>query len=281
MTSESLVEIGDACGLALSTDAIIWLATGKAAEFRHDRSALEVMTPLRQQANELGIDVNLVPTKARRKKMMIADMDSTIITDESLDEMARLAGLGPAVAAITARSMNGELDFGSALDERVAMLAGQPAGLFDTILAATQLTAGARTLVQTMRANAAYCYLVSGGFRPIAEPVAQMCGFDAAHANEMTFQAGLISGTVKKPILGRNAKAEIMAAYCDTHGIAPTDVATIGDGANDLVMLQAAGMGVAFNGKPILREKVALQLNHTDLTGLLYLQGYKEAEFVT
>lgn len=281
LTDEMIGDLLDRVGLPAASSPPDWLAPGQAAEIPLADGAAPEITALRRAGEAVRIDINVVALENRRKKLLLADMDSTIITDESLDEMAALAGLGEAVAAITARSMNGELDFEAALDERVAMFAGQPASLFESILAATQLTAGARTLVQTMRTHHAHCYLVSGGFTPVADRVAKWCGFHAAHANDMTISDGVITGTVKKPVLGRESKAQLLAHYCAEHALAASDAAAIGDGANDMAVLQAAGMGVAFAGKDVLRAAINLQLNHTDLTGLLFLQGYRKADFIT
>ena len=235
---------------------------------------------LRRRVADKRLDVNIVPTARRRKKVLIADMDSTIITSESLDDLAALAGLGDAVTAITKRAMAGEVDFEGALFKRVSMLAGKSSHLFDQLIATTTPTSGAIELVHTMRANGAKCYLVSGGFDVITGPVAAFCGFHDYHANLMHVRDGKILGTVQKPVLDCNAKAAYLAHYCKQAGIYPIDAATIGDGANDLAMLQAAGMGVAFEGKPLLLAEVSIQLNHTDLRGLLYLQGYKEHDII-
>ena len=216
----------------------------------------------------------------RRKRLLIADMDSTIITSESLDDMAEIAGLSSAILPITARAMRGELDFEAALDERVALLRGLPTSLIEQALDEARLTAGARQLVQTMRANGAKCYLVSGGFTAITGPIAVACGFHGDHANVLETKDGLLTGTVAKPVLDRDSKLQFLDRYCASLGIGREAAACIGDGANDLAMLQAAGLGVAFNGKPLLREAVTLQLDHTDLTGLLYLQGYRQSDFV-
>jgi len=267
----------------------VWLDPGLAAEWTctlSDRApgsslANPAFMRLRQQADKHQIDVNLVPLAGRRKRLLIADMDSTIITSESLDDLAAMAGIGDAVAAITRQSMAGEMDFEAALDARIAMLAGQSAQLFDRLVNDAVLTAGAAPLVQTMRAHGAKSYLVSGGFDFMTGPIAAQCGFDDHHANHMNENDGKITGTVRKPVLDRDAKADYLAHYCSQWGLEPEDAATIGDGANDMAMLQAAGMGVAFNGKPLLRRAIALQLNHTDLRGLLYLQGYHADEFVT
>ena len=240
----------------------------------------DAFVTLRAKTHLAGVDVNIIPVAGRRKQLLIADMDSTIITSESLDDLALMAGIGDSVAAITRRSMAGEIDFEEALDARVAMLAGKPTTLFDKLVKDAVLTDGASTLVHTMRAHGANCYLVSGGFDFITGPIAELCGFDDHHANHMNSAKGKIVGDVKKPVLDRDAKAKYLAYYCAALGIDANAAAAIGDGANDLAMLQAAGMGVVFNGKPLLCETIALQLNHTDLTGLLYLQGYTKSDFV-
>ena len=266
-----------------------WLAPGMAAEIicqpSNDKITEGILhsqafLALRQHADAAGIDVNVVPADNRRKAILIADMDSTIITSESLDELAMLAGIGEQVASITRRSMAGELDFETALDERVAMLAGKPKELIDQIIADSKLTDGARLLVQTMRAHGAFCYLVSGGFDILTGPIAAKCGFHDHHANHLDIDATSFVGTVQKPVLDRAAKVTYLKHYCQHHNVGMTAAASIGDGANDLGMLEQAGFGVAFHAKPIVREKVELQLNHTDLTGLLYLQGYGQDEFV-
>ena len=197
------------------------------------------------------------------------------------DAASWLADFADAFAPITKRAMAGEIDFEGALFERVSMLAGKSSRLFDQLIATTTPTSGAIELVHTMRTNGAKCYLVSGGFDVITGPIAALCGFHDHHANHMHVRNNKIQGTIRTPVLDRNAKAAYLEHYCKQNGIAPIDAATIGDGANDLAMLQAAGMGVAFEGKPLLLAEVAIQLNHTDLRGLLYLQGYKERDFIT
>lgn len=258
----------------------IWLAEGKAAEIHLASTTPVDITIIRAKATIARIDVNIVPADNRRKRLLIADMDSTIITSESLDDLAFMVALGDEVAAITARSMAGKMNFEEAINARVAILTGQPTCLFDRLLAETTLTDGAVTLVKSMRARGAFCYLVSGGFDFAAAHIVTICGFHGYHANHMNVSDGKIDGTVRKPILGRDAKAAYLAHYCEKHDLTLADAATIGDGANDQAMLKAAAFGVAFNGKPLLREQVDLQLNYTDLTGLLYLQGYKDSEFV-
>lgn len=258
-------------------DMPVGSGTGAEAE----TAASPLAAQLRAAGDALRIDVNLVPRDNRGKRLLIADMDSTVITTESLDDMSRIAGLAEDILPITERAMRGELDFEQALDARLALLAGQPAQLVDDALEMAELTPGAITLVRTMRAAGAACYLISGGFTVITEPVAAQCGFHGTHANHLEIEDGVLLGKVRKPVLDRESKAHYLAHYCTALGITADDAACIGDGANDLAMLQAAGFGVAFQGKPLLREQVDLQLNHTDLTGLLYLQGFTEADFTT
>ena len=268
---------------ALTTDRAdsFTLAEGMAVEVAVEGVTLETATTLRALADGRQLDVNIVPRENRRKSLLIADMDSTIVTTETLDDMAALAGLSDVILPITYRAMRGELDFEAALDERLALFAGQPASLVDDALAAVVLSGGAQALVRTMRKAGAACYLISGGFTAITGPVAARCGFTGDHANILEMQDGTLLGRVTKPVLDSDAKARFLAQYCAELGISAADAACIGDGANDLPMLQAAGFGVAYHGKPLLRETVSLQLNHTDLRGLLFLQGYRADEFVT
>ena len=256
------------------------LHEGQAFELKVGAEVRDELNTIRARADDHQLDVNIVASTNRRKRLLIADMDSTIITSESLDDMAEIAGLSSAILPITARAMRGELDFEAALDERVALLRGLPASLIEQALDEARLTDGARRLVQTMRADGAKCYLVSGGFTAITGPISVACGFHGDHANILETKDGLLTGTVAKPVLDRDSKLQFLDRYCASLGIGREAAACIGDGANDLAMLQAAGLGVAFNGKPLLREAVKLQLNHTDLTGLLYLQGYRQSDFV-
>ncbi len=279
--------IGD--GIALLADAGVradatvaaTLAKGAAFEVAVDQVTPQIATTLRASAEAEQIDVNVVPRDARRKSLLIADMDSTIVTSETLDDMATIAGLSDAILPITARAMRGELDFEAALDERLALFAGRPASLVDDALAAVTLSAGAEVLVRTMRRSGASCYLISGGFTAITGPIAARCGFNGDHANILDIKDGRLLGSVTKPVLDANAKARFLAHYCAELGISAAEAACIGDGANDLPMLQTAGFGVAYQGKPLLRQHIALQLNHTDLRGLLFLQGYHEEAFVS
>ena len=235
---------------------------------------------LRTRASLENIDVNIVALQERRKKLLIADMDSTIIASESLDQLAQLAGVGGAVEAITDRSIAGEIDFSEALIDRVKLLAGKPVELLEALLDKVVLNDGAVSLVQTMRANDSKCYLVSGGFDFLLGYVSRLCGFHGYHGNHMLIKENVITGEVLRPILDRKAKAEYLIEYCTRLGIDISATASIGDGANDLEMLSHSGMGVAFRGQKLLLDTIPLQLNYTNLLGLLYLQGYSAEEFV-
>tara|TARA_R110001599_G_scaffold348352_3_gene575537 strand:- start:21 stop:917 length:897 start_codon:yes stop_codon:yes gene_type:complete len=257
-----------------------WLAPAIAVDLPFDGSVAEGLADiLRSALSGLVADVNLQPSAGRRKKLLIADMDSTIITSESLDDLASYAGIGDKIAPITARAMRGELDFEAALKERVAMLVGHPSSLLDRLLAEVEVTPGAQALVATMRRDGAYTALVSGGFTSLTGPVRERLGFHTDRANTLNVADGCFTGTVGEPILGRDAKLVALNGFCAELGIDPANAVTVGDGANDLAMLQAAGMGVAFRGKPAVREAAAFRIDHGDLTGLLYLQGYKQSEF--
>ena len=235
---------------------------------------------LRTRASLENIDVNIVALQERRKKLLIADMDSTIISSESLDQLAQLAGVGGAVETITDRSIAGEIDFSEALIDRVKLLAGKPVELLEALLDKVVLNDGAVSLVQTMRANDSKCYLVSGGFDFLLGYVSRLCGFHGYHGNHMLIKENVITGEVSRPILDRKAKAEYLVEYCTRLGIDISATASIGDGANDLEMLSHSGMGVAFRGQKLLLDTIPLQLNYTNLLGLLYLQGYSAEEFV-
>ncbi|MGB7036210.1 MAG: phosphoserine phosphatase SerB [Xanthobacteraceae bacterium] len=228
------------------------------------------------------IDVVIQPQDNRRKKLLVADMDSTMIGQECIDELADYAGVKDQVADITARAMRGELDFAPALRERVALLKGLPAAVIGQVLAERiRLTPGGPTLVATMRANGAYTCVVSGGFTAFTADLAAAIGFDEQRANTLLTDAqGLLTGEVAEPILGRDAKRDTLVELRARFGFAPEDTLAVGDGANDLPMLQVAGLGVAFHGKPVLRQAAAACIDHGDLTALLYAQGYRREEFV-
>ena len=248
------------------------------ARYSYHPSIMEIRT----KANLAQIDVNIISGSNRRKKrLLLADMDATIIRDESLDELADLAGIPDKIIPITKRAMAGELDFQEALSARLSFLNGQPETLLHQVVKNTQITDGAHELVGTMRAHGAHCYLVSGGFTFLSGVIAHQLGFTDHHSNIMGVSNGMLTGKAVPPILDQQAKLRFLEHYIKKFNLESDDCLCVGDGANDMAMLKHAGMGVAFQGKPALRKKIELQLNHTDLTGLLYLQGYHSAEFST
>jgi phosphoserine phosphatase len=228
------------------------------------------------------VDFAWQPALNRRKKLLIADMDSTIIGQECLDELAVLASVGDAVAAITERAMAGELDFEGALKERVAMIKGLPLSMlqrcYDEVIT---LNPGAKTLLATMKAHGAHAALVSGGFTFFTSRVAAAAGFDEDRANTLLDNGSALTGHVGMPILGRAAKAETMAELLQKHGLSAADALAVGDGANDLAMIEGAGLGVAFHAKPVVAAKADARVTTGDLTSLLYFQGYLELDFIS
>ena len=229
-----------------------------------------------------SVDWCVQPLEGRRKRLLIADMDSTIINVECLDELADFAGLKAEISAITERAMRGELPFEGALRERVAMLKGLPiSALEETYDQRVRLNPGARTLVRTMVANGARCVLVSGGFNFFTVRVAAEAGFQADRANWLKSEKGHLTGEVGEPILGREAKLTALKEEAAAHGLELTQTIAIGDGANDLAMIEAAGLGVAYRAKPIVAAQAHARIDHCDLTALLYFQGYEIGDFVT
>ena len=225
-------------------------------------------------------DANAQPAAGRRKRLLVADMDSTVITVESLDELADFAGLRDRIAPVTERAMRGEIGFEEALRERVALLAGRPASLLDRLLAErVRLTPGARTLARTARAHGARTALVSGGFDFVTGAVARMAGFDTHRGNRLLVADGRLTGEVGEPILGADAKRDILRELCAAIGAGTGEAMAVGDGANDIPMLAEAGAGVAFRAKPAVAAAARLRIEHGDLTALLHLQGYREEEF--
>ena len=260
---------------------IRWLSVGEAAEFALPYlpdNVSEVVADLQRS----GVDLLVQPADGRRKRLLIADMDSTMIRQECIDELAAVAGVGERVAAITARAMNGEIDFEGALVERVRLLAGLDAAVIDAVLAERISTMpGGFELVATMAAHGAHCLLVSGGFLQFAERIAAMLGFAEVRANRLIVADGRLTGEVARPILGRDAKVAALDEVAARLGIGVGDALAVGDGANDLGMLARAGTGVALHAKPAVQDKAPHRVNHGDLTALLFLQGYGREEFVT
>jgi phosphoserine phosphatase len=258
-----------------------WLNPGIAAEFAlPDRPAnlWDVWAALQAE----GVDLAVQPAAGRRKRLLLADMDSTMIQQECIDELAAEAGVGAHVAAITARAMNGELEFEGALRERVALLRGLPEGVIDQVFdQRITFMPGGRELVATMRAQGARTALVSGGFTAFTSRVAAALGFDEHRANDLGVADGRLTGTVAEPILGRAAKVQALQDISAALGITPAQAMAVGDGANDLGMLGLAGAGVALHAKPSVAAQCDLRVNHGDLTALLYLQGYAATDFAT
>jgi phosphoserine phosphatase len=228
-----------------------------------------------------GVDVVVQPHEGRRRMLLVADMDSTMITVECIDELADYAGIKPQIAEITERAMRGELDFEAALDARVALLKGLPASAIDACLKErVRLMPGARTLVRTMRGWGATAVLVSGGFTRFAEPVAAEIGFDRAIANVLEIDGDVLSGTVSRPIVGAATKKATLLEMRDSLGLAETATLAVGDGANDLAMIEVAGLGVAYHAKPVVAAAAAARIEQGDLTALLWAQGVPKSEWV-
>ena len=258
-----------------------WLDEGVAADLvfsgdlKAKRAALEGAL-----ANE-PIDVIVQPLAHRRKRLLVADMDSTLIGQECIDELAAVAGIGERVAAITERAMRGEVAFAPALRERVALLAGLPETVIgDVLKERITLNRGARTLVQTMRANGAYVAIVSGGFRQFTGAIRERLGADEDRANVLMIEGGKLTGKVIEPILGQDAKLSALREIAAALGLTLDDTLAVGDGANDLPMLQAAGLGIAYRAKPKVAAGADARVEHADLTALLYAQGFARKDFV-
>jgi phosphoserine phosphatase len=236
---------------------------------------------LRTALKDAAIDIAVQPLASRRKGLFVADMDSTMIGQECIDELADHVGLKAHVAAITERAMRGEIAFEPALRERVALLKGLPVATVDEVIAKRiTLTPGGRTLVATMRANGAHTCLVSGGFTLFTGRIAAMIGFDEHRGNVLDIHDGKLTGRVDEPILGREAKLATLIELRDRLGLSAADTLAAGDGANDLAMIEAAGCGVAYYAKPMVADAAHARIDHGDLTALLYLQGYARTDFV-
>ena len=259
----------------------VWLAVGEAAEFAVP-ALPDNVDAVWTDLQAVGVDLVVLPAEGRRKSMLLADMDSTMIRQECIDELAAEAGVGVHVAGITARAMNGELDFEAALIERVGLLKGLDESVIDHVLAnRIAMMPGGYELVQTMKAHGGYAALVSGGFTAFTARVAAVLGFDENRANTLIAEAGKLTGDVGRPILGREAKVTALEEIAARLGISEADVLAVGDGANDLGMLTRAGVGVALHAKPSVQAQCDVRINHGDLSALLFIQGYARSEFVT
>ncbi len=257
-----------------------WLSPGEACDISFsgaDPQAAE--TAVREALSGAAVDLLAQPAAGRRKSLLVADMDCTIITTETLDELAARAGRKEDTAAITERAMRGEIDFAEALKERVAMLVGLEEGALEETLAAVVLSPGAETLVRTMAGNGAHTVLVSGGFGFFTERVAAMAGFDETRSNRFEIADGRLTGHVIEPILGPEAKLESLTGLSAERKIPLARTLAIGDGANDAPMIRAAGLGVAYRGKPVAREAARARIEVCGLTAALYMQGYRRDEF--
>ncbi len=269
-TVRAIVEVLRSTGASVGTPD--WLAEGIACDVPFDGEPMDMgMT---------GLDAVTVPAANRRKRLLVADMESTMIRNEMLDELADFLNLREKIAGITARAMNGEIDFEAALKARVELLKGLPVSTLDEAARRIEYMPGGSTLVATMKKHGAYCALVSGGFTYFTKMVREKLGFDFDAANTLAIAGTALAGTVGLPILGKEAKLSTLQRLCGERGLGLGDAITVGDGANDLPMLQAAGLGVAFQAKPIVAAQVPARIRHGDLTALLYLQGYRRSDFI-
>ena len=264
---------------------IIWLAERMAVDLFYNNSDLDSLHRfLKARFSSMACDVFVQPVNLRRKRLLVADMESTIIEQEMLDEMAELIGCRDRVADITRRAMNGELDFGQALRERVCLFRGQPQAILEQVAGHMTLMSGADKLVATMKRNGAQCWLVSGGFTFFADRIGQQLGFDRVCANKLIIENRVITGEVADPVLDKKAKLDILDLACRENSLVTGQSLSVGDGANDVPMLEACqqglGLGVAYRAKPNVRSVISHQVNECDLTALLYAQGYSTQEQV-
>jgi phosphoserine phosphatase len=276
--------IAESAAKALDASGLYWLADGIACDLvlRDGTDLAAAERVLRMAIADRPIDIAIQDQDKRRKKILIADMDSTMIQQECIDELAAEVGLKDEVSLITARAMNGEIAFEPALRERVALLKGLAISVVDDVIEKrVTLTPGGMELIATMKAKGHYTALVSGGFTVFTSRIAQTLGFHENRANILGEKDGLLDGTVAEPILGKQAKVDALNDIATKLGISPDDAMAVGDGANDLGMLHLAGSGVALHAKPAVAAEAKIRIDHSDLTALLYLQGYRKADFVT
>jgi phosphoserine phosphatase len=267
--------------LGADTLSPVWLAKGQAADIPFDMLAADqAEAAARHILASRPVDLVAQEVANRRKKLLVADMDSTMVTGETLDELADFAGLKAHIAAITARAMNGEIDFKDALRERVGLLAGLSEDTLAQTYARIEFMPGAVQLVKTMKAHGAFAVLVSGGFKYFTSRVAAHCGFDRDLANEMEILGGKLTGKVRDPILDRHTKLQTLVSVAAERQLPLALSVAVGDGANDLEMIKAAGLGVAYHAKPVVAAEARVRIDHGDLTALLFAQGYRADEFV-
>ncbi len=277
-------EIAEKAASAADASGLYWLADGVACDIalRDGTDAEGARAAIAGVIGLAPIDLVIQDQDTRRKKLLIADMDSTMIGQECIDELAAEVGLKDKVAQITARAMNGEIAFEPALRERVALLKGLPISVVDEVITKRiTLTPGGMELIATMKAKGYYTALVSGGFTVFTSRIAATLGFDENRANILLEENGHLTGFVAEPILGKQAKVDALEDICGKLGISPEEAMAVGDGANDLGMLHLAGAGVALHAKPAVAAEAKIQINHADLTALLYIQGYRKTDFVT
>lgn len=264
------------------TLALDWLSHGEAVDIAFDALSLNAAeTTVRQALNDAPIDVIAQTTLRRKKKLIIADMDSTIVQGETLDELAAFAGVGDKIADLTVRAMNGELGFTEALKTRVAMLEGLNESFLNETMKGVKLNPGAKELIATMHANGAFTALISGGFSFFTDRIREHVGFHMSLGNKLEIIDGALTGQVIPPVVTKDTKLEMLIDMAASQELGMTDTFAIGDGANDVPMLKAAGMGVAYHGHPVARENACARLDHSDLSGALFIQGYRRDEFVT
>ena len=274
LTASAIGRVRDAMGGSWPP---VILSPGEAADI--PGVASDDAAPARAALEGAAIDVLITAEPGRRRRLLVADMDSTIVTGETLDELAAQAGLGERVAAITRKSMNGEIDFGEALRARVALLKGLDESALERAWRGVALMPGAQTLIATMRAHGAMTALVSGGFTFFTERVAALCGFDSHFANVLLLDRGKLTGAIGEPILDRDAKLATLRRLARDAGLRPAETLAVGDGANDLAMLQEAGLGVGYHAKPVVTAEIANRIDFCDLRALLFAQGYPASVF--
>lgn len=276
-------QLVDKASHSLNASNVYWLCDGVACDIPlgDDIGPEKAKQALRSALQGEPVDFAVQIQDKRRKKLLVADMDSTMIGQECIDELADVAGLRDYISDITRRAMNGEIAFEPALRERVSLLKGLPLSIIDDVIEnRITLTNGGKELIATMRGHGAYTALVSGGFTLFTKKIANAIGFDEHNANELVVEDGHLAGLVNEPILGKQAKLEKLEELCKKLNISPEDAMAVGDGANDLAMLNRAGSGVALHAKPLVAEAASIRIDYGDLTALLYLQGYRKSEFL-